>query len=187
MPGFAQSLEVVEEAEALFGEEELVIGAAAKIGKEKIPDGLDPVAHLVFRRKSPKRETISRTVYTVSPPLARFTRKRVEREAIRSKETRAIMAKGRSSCGRGLRCVRFLFGFSWFEPRGDGAFAWRSGLDRFWAWLQSSPHHLMDISSSIGVEIRDPQSLDLLRILLPHEAWVTYIFFSPDSARPLLR
>jgi hypothetical protein len=45
----------------------------------------------------------------------------------------------------------------------------------------------MDISSSIGVEIRDPQSLDLLRILVPHEALVTYIFFSPDSTRFLPR
>jgi hypothetical protein len=42
----------MEEAEALFREEELVIGAAAKIGEEKIANSLDPVAHLVFRRKS---------------------------------------------------------------------------------------------------------------------------------------
>jgi hypothetical protein len=64
MPGFAQSLEVMEEVEALFREEELVIGAAAKIGKEKIADGFDPVAHLVFRRKSQKGNDLPHGIHS---------------------------------------------------------------------------------------------------------------------------
>jgi hypothetical protein len=54
----------MEEVEALFREEELVIGAAAKIGKEKIPDGLDPVAHLVLRRKSQKGNNLPHGIHS---------------------------------------------------------------------------------------------------------------------------
>ena len=67
MPGFAQNVEFSEEAEALLGEEELVVGAAAKMGNEKIPDGLDPVAHLVFRGKSQKGNDLPHGIHGFTP------------------------------------------------------------------------------------------------------------------------
>lgn len=79
MPGFAQSLEVPEEAEALLGEEELVIGAAAEMGKEEVTDGLDPVPHLVFRGKTKDGNEFPHGVHRFHPlspasPKGRKTR-----------------------------------------------------------------------------------------------------------------
>lgn len=39
------------------------------------------------------------------------------------------------------------------------------------------------VATNIGVEIRDPKSLELLALLSPHEAWVTAIAFSPDGKK----
>ena len=48
---FAQSLEGAEQGQALVGDEDLVVGTAADVRGQEVPDGLDPVAHLVLGGK----------------------------------------------------------------------------------------------------------------------------------------
>jgi len=67
MPGFAQNMELAEEAEALLGEEELVVGPAAKVGKEEVADGLDAVSHLVFRGKAQKGNEFPHGIHGFTP------------------------------------------------------------------------------------------------------------------------
>jgi hypothetical protein len=63
MPGFAQSLEVPEKAKSPLREEELVVGAAAKMGKEKVPDGLDAIPDLVLRGKPKHRNELPHGIH----------------------------------------------------------------------------------------------------------------------------